>query len=89
MLRRSVRFTHLAAIVLGSVLVLLLGLLGLRWGQAQAQGVMSAPACQCSAPTSIASMSTQVVHCLCGGMSCVVSEHSGQGKNSNLMQCVK
>ena len=89
MLRRSVRFTHLAAIFLGSVLVLLLGLLGLRWGQAQAQGVMSAPACQCSAPTSIASMSTQVVHCLCGGMSCVVSEHTGQGKNSNLMQCVK
>jgi hypothetical protein len=89
MLRRSLRFTRLAAIVLGSVLVLLLGLLGLRWGQAEAQGVMSAPACQCSAPTSIASMSTQVVHCLCGGMSCVVSEHTGQGKNSNLMQCVK
>ena len=89
MLRRSVRFTHLAAIVLGSVLVLLLGLLGLRWGQAEAQGVMSTPACQCSAPTSIASMSTHVVHCLCGGMSCVVSEHTGQGKNSNLMQCVK
>lgn len=89
MLRRSVRFTHLAAIVLGSVLVLLLGLLGLRWGQAEAQGVMSAPACQCSAPTSIAGMSTNVVHCLCGGMSCALSEHTGQGKNSNLMQCVK
>lgn len=89
MFTRPVRFTHLAAIVLGSMVVLLLGLLGLRWGQAEAQGVMFVPACQCSAPTSIPSMSSNVVHCLCGGMSCVVSEHTGQGKNSNLMQCVK
>lgn len=89
MFTRPVRFTHLGAIVLGSMVVLLLGLLGLRWGQAEAQGVMFAPACQCSAPTSIPSMSSNVVHCLCGGMSCVVSEHTGQGKNSNLMQCVK
>lgn len=89
MLRSPVRFTHLAAIILSSVLVLLLGLFGPRWGQAEAQGAMSAPACQCSAPTSITSMSTNVVHCLCGGISCVVSEHTGQGKNSNLMQCVK
>lgn len=89
MLRRPVRFTHLAAIVLSSVVVVMLGLLGLRWGQAEAQNVMSAPACQCSAPTSIASMSTNVVHCLCGGVSCVISEHTGQGKSSNLLQCVK
>lgn len=89
MLRRPVRFTHLAAIVLSSVLVLLIGLLGLRWGQAEAQGTMSAPACQCSAPTAIASMSTNVVHCLCGGMSCVISENTGQDKSSNLLQCVK
>ncbi len=89
MLRRPVRFTHLAVIVLSSVVVVLIGLLGPRWGQAEAQSVMSAPACQCSAPTSIASLSTNVVHCLCGGMSCVISEHAGQGKGSNLMQCVK
>jgi hypothetical protein len=89
MLIRSVRYTHLAAIVLSSVLVLLLGLLGLRWGHVEAQGIMAAPACQCSTPTSISSISTNVVHCLCGGMSCVISEHTGQGKNSNLMQCVK
>ena len=57
--------------------------------QAQAQGLMSAPACQCSAPTSVASMSTHVVHCICGGMSCVITEHKEQGKNTNLMQCVK
>lgn len=89
MLTRPARHTRFAAIVLGSAAVLLLALLGLRWGQAEAQGTMSAPACQCSAPTSIPSMSSNVVHCLCGGMSCVVSEHSAQGKNSNLMQCVK
>jgi hypothetical protein len=89
MLLRSARYTHLAVIVLSSVAVIFFGLLGLRWGQAEAQGVMSAPACQCSAPTSIPSMSSNVVHCLCGGISCVVSEHTGPGKNANLMQCVK
>jgi hypothetical protein len=63
--------------------------LAMQWGPAQAQGMMSAPACQCSPPTIIGSMSSSVVHCLCGGMSCVVSEHKEQGKNTNLMQCVK
>jgi hypothetical protein len=89
MLTRPVPYTRLAAIVLSLAAALIFALLGLRWGQAEAQGVMSAPPCQCSDPTSIPSMSTKVVHCLCGGMSCVVSEHTGQGKNSNLMQCVK
>jgi hypothetical protein len=86
---RSLRRTHLAALVLGLAALVTLGLLGPRWGQAQAQGVMSAPACQCSAPSAIPSMSTNVVHCLCGGMSCVLSEHTGQGKSANLMQCVR
>ena len=57
--------------------------------QAQPQGLMSAPACQCSPTTPIASMSTTLVHCICGGMSCVITEHKEQGKNTNLMQCVK
>lgn len=89
MLRRPVRFTHIGAIVLSSVLVVLVLLLGLRWGHSEAQGIMSAPACQCSAPTTIANMSINVVHCVCGGMSCVIGENTGQGKSSNLMQCVK
>ena len=57
--------------------------------QAQPQGLMSAPACQCSPTTPIASMSTTLVHCICGGISCVITEHKEQGKNTNLMQCVK
>ena len=57
--------------------------------QAQPQGLMSAPACQCSPTTSVAGMSTTLVHCICGGMSCVITEHKEQGKNTNLMQCVK
>ena len=89
MLKSPLRFAHLAAIVLSSVVVVLLGLLGLRWGQAEAQDVMSASACQCSAPTPITSMSTSDVYCLCGGVSCVISENTGQGKSSNLLQCVK
>ncbi len=80
---------HLAAIILAAMALLLLALLGPRWSQAQAQGAMTAPACQCSAATAIPAMSTNVVHCLCGGISCVVSEHTGPGKNTNLMQCVK
>ena len=86
---RSTRYRLLGATVLGSIAVLAVALLGLRGGPAEAQGVMSAPACQCSAPTAIPSMSASVVHCLCGGMSCVLSEHTGPGRNANLLQCVK
>lgn len=57
--------------------------------QSVIQGLMSAPACQCSPTTPIASMSTTLVHCICGGISCVITEHKEQGKNTNLMQCVK
>ncbi len=62
--------------------------------KAEAQGLMAAPACQCSAPTELAGLQTQVVHCICGGMSCVVSQLVGPAPasispRSNLMQCVK
>ncbi len=89
MLKRTSRITLLAAFGLATAaagIVVFSGGLGSR---AEAQGVMSVPACQCSATTPIASMSSTVVHCICGGMSCVISEHKEQGKNTNLMQCVK
>lgn len=78
----------LATTVLG-VAAIAAAVLGLRPEQAKAQGIMAAPGCQCSAPTSIPGISTNVVHCLCGSMSCVISEHTGPGKNTNLMQCVR
>ena len=67
-----------------------IGLLAMNSNKAEAQGIMSAPTCQCSAPTSVFNTSgNSVVHCVCGGMSCVLSEHKEPGKNTNLMQCVR
>ena len=81
--------TCLAAITLtAATAIFVLFFTGQR-AQAQPQGLMSAPACQCSPATSVAGMSTTLVHCICGGMSCVITEHKEQGKNTNLMQCVK
>jgi hypothetical protein len=56
--------------------------------QAQAQGPMSAPACQCSAPTPIPGMTTRVAHCLCGALSCAIAE-SAELSRGNQMQCVR
>jgi hypothetical protein len=89
MFQRPTRLLTMAAIGLGSTALCLAALLAPPWKHTEAQGVMSAPACQCSAPTAIAGMSTTLVHCLCGGMSCVITEHTGPGKNNNLLQCVK
>ncbi len=89
MLQRPTRLVTIAAIGLGSTALFLVALLAPPWKHADAQGVMSAPACQCSAPTAIPGISTTIVHCLCGGMSCVITEHTGLGKNGNLLQCVK
>jgi hypothetical protein len=60
----------------------------LKPGAAEAQNIMAAPACQCSAPTAVPGMSMTVVHCVCGGVACVLSEYTGAGKTP-LMQCVK
>lgn len=57
---------------------------------AGAAGIMSAPDCQCSAPTLIASLSVNAVHCICGAMSCVLSRDAGPFKGAtppHLMQC--
>ena len=83
------RGAWIAASLAGLALVLALSWVTLRAGPAQAQPVMTAPACQCSAPTAIPGLATQVVHCLCGGMACVLSQHSEPGASRNLMQCVK
>lgn len=62
------------------------GFTGLPAGRAEAQNIMAAPACQCSAATAIPELSSKVVHCLCGGMGCVISEHR---TGAQLMQCVR
>ena len=89
MLNRPSRAACLAAIVLAAATMGVLVFFGGHGGRAEAQNLMSVPACQCSPTTPIAGMGTTMVHCICGGMSCVITEHKEQGKNTNLMQCVK
>ena len=89
MLTLSSRPALVAAAVLGLGGLALAAALALRPGDAAAQGLMAAPACQCSAPTVIPGLSTSLVHCLCGGMSCVVAEQGPAGKGTGLMQCVR
>jgi len=83
------RLALFTATLAGLAVAAALSWAAMRTGDVQAQPVMSAPSCQCSAPTSIPGLSTQVVHCLCGGMACVLSQHSEPGASKNLMQCVK
>ena len=89
MFRLSSRHTLAAAAVIGLAGLALAASLALRPGDAGAQGLMAAPACQCSAPTAIPGLSTSLVHCLCGGMSCVVAEQGPAGKGAGLLQCVR
>ncbi len=89
MQKRTLRTIAVAAVVLAAATAGLSGLFGGHAGRAEAQGFMSVPACQCSPTTPVAGLSTTLVHCICGGLSCVISEHKEQGKNANLMQCVK
>lgn len=56
---------------------------------AVAQNVMSAPACQCSAPTLVVTGGASVVHCVCGAMSCVISLPPASSKDTSQLQCVK
>ena len=87
---RQKHYTLLAALALGLAALLAFAVLALRPATAQAQSTLSVPACQCSAPTSILTMSTTVAQCLCGSATCVISQETGSGKGStNLMQCVK
>ncbi len=79
-----------AAGLLGlGTLVVAAAALVLRGAPAQAQSVMSAPACQCSAPTPISGMSSRIAHCMCGAMSCAITETTEPPGKGSLMQCVR
>lgn len=54
-----------------------------------AQSVMTAPACQCSAPTLVVTGGASVVHCLCGAVSCVITVPTASSKDASQLQCVK
>lgn len=84
---RSVAFA--ATVGLAVAASAALGFLGLRAGAAEAQGIMAAPACQCSTATAVPGLDTSLVHCVCGGMTCVLSQHAAKGAADNLMQCVR
>lgn len=68
----------------------LAGAVLMQAGSVEAQGVMAAPACQCSPAAPVPGMSMTVAHCVCGGMACVLGEHTAPNKTTApLMQCVK
>lgn len=83
----SPRHAALAGALIGTFVLTAAAWIGLRPAPAQAQGIMSTPACQCSAPTAVGGLPLNVVHCMCGGVACVLSQH-GAG-TSHQLQCVK
>lgn len=78
------RLATIAATLAGGAALLLT----LQGKPAQAQGPMSAPACQCSAPTPIPGMTSRIAHCMCGVLSCAIAEPA-EGTRSSQMQCVR
>ncbi|RJP68871.1 MAG: hypothetical protein C4535_08570 [Comamonadaceae bacterium] len=90
MSQRPLRGLLIAAILCFLLVVVLLAGLPLRPASAQSRNIMAAPACQCSAPTAVVEGGTRLVHCVCGGMSCVISLPPGMGKDGGQqLQCVK
>jgi hypothetical protein len=89
-LKRSttLRMVTVLATVAGVAAVVLLLRGAPAQAQVQVQGPMSAPACQCSAPVSITGMTSRVAHCLCGPMSCAITE-TGDARQAPVMQCVR
>jgi hypothetical protein len=88
MFQRHLRGVLIAAVLLFLLMVALLAGLPLRPASAQSSNIMAAPACQCSAPTQVDG-GTRLVHCVCGGMSCVISVPPSGGKDSSQLQCVR
>ncbi len=86
---KSMPLRSAALLGLGSLLVAAAVALVLRGAPAQAQSPMSAPACQCSASTPISGLSSRIAHCICGAMSCAVTESTEPAAKSSLMQCVR
>lgn len=72
-----------------SRLALLAAALSFQAAPVAAQNIMSAPACQCSAPTALVSGGISVVHCVCGPMSCVITLPPSTSKDTSQLQCVK
>lgn len=89
MFQKSTRSTVFAAAAIGITVILAATVFGLRPGEAEGQGITSVPACQCSAATVVSEISTSLVHCVCGGMACVVSQHAGPNAASNEMHCAR
>ncbi len=57
--------------------------------QAQVQGPMSAPACQCSPAVAIPGMGSRIAHCICGVMACALTEPIDATRGASMMQCVR
>ncbi|MDP2015733.1 hypothetical protein [Hydrogenophaga sp.] len=72
-----------------SRLALLAVAISFQAAPALAQSVMTAPACQCSAPTLVVTGGASVVHCMCGAMSCVITLPTASSKDTSQLQCVK
>ena len=78
------RLATIAAALAGAAALVLT----LHGKPAQAQGPMSAPACQCSAPTPIPGMASRIAHCMCGVLSCAIAEPA-EGARGSQMQCAR
>ena len=83
---KSSRLRIALALVLPALAV---ALLLLRGSPVQAQGPMSAPACQCSPAVAIPGMGSRIAHCICGVMACAVTEPIDATRGSSMMQCVR
>jgi len=86
---KSRRVRIAMALALPAVAVALLLMLRGNPAQAQVQGPMSAPACQCSPAVAIPGMGSRITHCICGVMACAVTEPIDATRGSSMMQCVR
>lgn len=89
MFQRPLRGVLIAATLLFVLVVTLLAALPLQPATAQTRDIMAAPACQCSAPTKLVQGGPSLVHCVCSGMSCVMSLPASGGKDTSQLQCVR